>query len=237
MSVSKMIVHRLDHHTSGLVILARTPEVQKKLHAMFRDKTIKKRYEALIVGNKQLEVEGVVDLPIVKCWERRPTVRIDDVEARKSISDEIERRIVMIDGKEGEFEDPLFLKGLTFLQTFQKRAPKESVTKYKVIEDNVKLPGFETTDRVRRVELTPVTGRTHQLRVHMQSLGCPILGDHFYEWNGRSLYSERMEEKGEGLSELWESEGKSLCLHAKELKMDHPVTGETLTFVDEVPFN
>lgn len=64
-----------------------------------------------------------------------------------------------------------------------------------------------------RVILTPVTGRSHQLRVHMQALGHSILGDNFYATGSALSASNR------------------LLLHATELKFTHPVSGERIEIV------
>jgi len=72
--------------------------------------------------------------------------------------------------------------------------------------------------RATRVKLLPVTGRSHQLRVHMLVLGHPILGDRFYA-------------EGEALSAA-----DRLQLHAKELTFHHPTGGERVTFSAECPF-
>ena len=69
-----------------------------------------------------------------------------------------------------------------------------------------------------RVLLRPVTGRTHQLRVHMAFLGHPILGDNLYAHTDALHASER------------------LCLHACMLSFAHPADGRTLQFVSETPF-
>ncbi|QIE89168.1 RluA family pseudouridine synthase [Pseudomonas nitroreducens] len=69
-----------------------------------------------------------------------------------------------------------------------------------------------------RVELTPITGRSHQLRVHMLSIGHPLLGDR--------LYAE-----GEALALR-----DRLCLHASMLALTHPQTGERLRFESPAPF-
>ncbi|MBO1518036.1 bifunctional tRNA pseudouridine(32) synthase/23S rRNA pseudouridine(746) synthase RluA [Oceanisphaera pacifica] len=69
------------------------------------------------------------------------------------------------------------------------------------------------------VELTPITGRSHQLRVHMKSLGHVILGD--------NLYAE-----GEALTMA-----PHLLLHASELAFYHPDTHEWLTFTAPAPFD
>ena len=67
-----------------------------------------------------------------------------------------------------------------------------------------------------RMELKPVTGRSHQLRVHMQWLGHPIVGDEFYA-----------EES---------DQADRLMLHAEKLEIFHPATNERMTFSDLCPF-
>ncbi len=71
---------------------------------------------------------------------------------------------------------------------------------------------------VSRVRLTPITGRSHQLRVHMQYLGHPILGDTLYATAEQQQLMPR------------------LCLHAEQLSFMHPQTGEPLQFSCPVPF-
>ncbi|MCC5969508.1 MAG: RluA family pseudouridine synthase [Pararhodobacter sp.] len=68
-----------------------------------------------------------------------------------------------------------------------------------------------------RLRLRPITGRSHQLRVHMQALGHPILGD--------TLYAD-------GAAVQW----PRLMLHAEDLRLAHPATGQTMTFRAKVPF-
>ena len=69
------------------------------------------------------------------------------------------------------------------------------------------------------VELTPVTGRSHQLRVHMLSIGHPILGDRLYAHEQALTMSNRLQ------------------LHAKMLQITHPVSAQTLTFTKACPFD
>lgn len=69
-----------------------------------------------------------------------------------------------------------------------------------------------------RVRLTPATGRSHQLRVHMLSLGHPILGDNFYAHEEAFAAAERLQ------------------LHAETLSFDHPSDGRRLSFRDDCPF-
>jgi tRNA pseudouridine32 synthase/23S rRNA pseudouridine746 synthase len=74
------------------------------------------------------------------------------------------------------------------------------------------------THNIARVELEPVTGRTHQLRVHMQALGHPMLGDTLYATPEALAQSDRLQ------------------LHARSLSIPHPGTGKVLEFNAAVPF-
>ncbi len=73
------------------------------------------------------------------------------------------------------------------------------------------------TDTETRVRLMPVTGRSHQLRVHMQSLGHPILGDPLYATGAAADFPR-------------------LMLHAETLRIRHPDGGVSHTFSAPVPF-
>lgn len=86
---------------------------------------------------------------------------------------------------------------------------KPSLTKYRCIEQ------FED---FARVELTPITGRSHQLRVHMMSIGHPILGDRFYAQEQALAMSPR------------------LLLHATWLQITHPVQNTPIEFHSPCPF-
>jgi tRNA pseudouridine32 synthase/23S rRNA pseudouridine746 synthase len=88
---------------------------------------------------------------------------------------------------------------------------KPSLTRWRVL-------GHDETGSNTRVELEPVTGRSHQLRVHLRELGHPILGDTLY-----------------GPPEVQALAGR-LLLHACSLRFAHPLTGETLAFESAAPF-
>ncbi|WP_299004320.1 bifunctional tRNA pseudouridine(32) synthase/23S rRNA pseudouridine(746) synthase RluA [uncultured Shewanella sp.] len=80
---------------------------------------------------------------------------------------------------------------------------------------------FEVLTQAKRstlVKLTPITGRSHQLRVHMMALGHPILGDNFYA------------------DPLAKSLAPRLLLHAQSLTITHPYSGEEMTFSCDAPF-
>ena len=89
---------------------------------------------------------------------------------------------------------------------------KPSVTRWRVLER------LHTPAAATRVELEPVTGRSHQLRVHLLAIGHPILGDSLYAPPAALARADR------------------LLLHAHELAFVHPATGETLRFASPAPF-
>lgn len=88
---------------------------------------------------------------------------------------------------------------------------KPSITRWRVL-------GYAESGSCTRVELEPVTGRSHQLRLHLRELGHPILGDTLYAPAAIQMKAER------------------LLLHAGSLRFAHPATGEALAFACPAPF-
>lgn len=88
---------------------------------------------------------------------------------------------------------------------------KPSVTRWRVL-------GYDAARDATRVELEPVTGRSHQLRVHLRELGHPILGDPLYAPDAIRMQAPR------------------LLLHAASLDVPHPVTGAACAFESPPPF-
>ncbi|HWI84097.1 RluA family pseudouridine synthase [Ramlibacter sp.] len=88
---------------------------------------------------------------------------------------------------------------------------KPSRTRWRVL-------GFDPERQATRLELEPVTGRSHQLRVHLQALGHPILGDALY---APAAARER---------------APRLLLHASELRLAHPATGAPMHWRSAAPF-
>ena len=79
------------------------------------------------------------------------------------------------------------------------------------------------------VRLTPGTGRTHQLRVHLSSEGHPILGDQIYRGGTSSIYL------GKNVGTTFLRSLKRPALHASRLEFDHPVTGKRMEFETPPP--
>ena len=93
---------------------------------------------------------------------------------------------------------------------------KPSLTRWRVLAHDE--AGLALTNPVTRVELEPVTGRSHQLRVHLLAIGHPIAGDQLY-----------------GSPEV-QAMASRLLLHACSLELKHPGTGQILRFASPAPF-
>lgn len=149
-----MIVHRLDMATSGLLLVAKTKKVHQDLQAQFANRSIKKRYVAVLDGIVLSERTGRIELPLCLNPLDRP------------------RQIV------------------------SKEYGKEAITEYKIISESEKIideseRSINEPRKYTRIVFYPLTGRTHQLRVHAahpEGLGCPILGDELYGKKADRLY-------------------------------------------------
>jgi UPF0176 protein len=95
---------------------------------------------------------------------------------------------------------------------------KPALTKFKVLS-------YRQSDDTTLLEVRPKTGRTHQIRLHLQSLGLPILGD--------LIYGETKVEAGATMAVSVDA--PPMCLHCRELTISHPVSGERVTYCDDAP--
>lgn len=103
----------------------------------------------------------------------------------------------------GEISAPIEKEGKGVKRIVSDRG-KEAITKYEVLN---------TDGKYSLLRLIPITGRTHQLRVHMKYMGCPIYGDKLYGT----------------------SEGEFMCLHCREIGFLHPITGENIVIEAPIP--
>jgi tRNA pseudouridine32 synthase/23S rRNA pseudouridine746 synthase len=152
-----MVVHRLDMDTSGLMVVATTPQAQRELSIAFSRRAVEKAYEAMLLARDAPHAEklrtsegGLIDAPMRLDIDRRPY----------------------------QVHDP--------------HRGKPAQTRWTPIE-SARPPGErfgEDANRIVRVRFEPITGRSHQLRVHAAlaeriggqtgGLGAPILGDPLY---------------------------------------------------------
>ncbi len=134
------VVHRLDRDTSGIIVMAKNEKAHIFLQEQFRDRTIDKRYLALVDGAPPTP-SGRVEAPIGR--------------------------------------DPLRRQQMAILTPDKGRA---AVTEYHTVKSYAKHT---------LIEAHPLTGRTHQIRVHMAFLKCPTVGDVLYGRRKQSIELNR----------------------------------------------
>ena len=178
-----VLVHRIDKDTSGLLVVAKTPEAQLNLADQFFVHSIDRIYTAVVWGNLA-EDEGTVEGTIGRDPNDRLRFRV--------------------------YDDPA--KG------------KWAVTHWKVLERF----GFITV-----VECRLETGRTHQIRVHMTSLGHPLFGDERY--GGMEIRQGTIYAKYRQFIQNCFTLCPRQALHARTLGFTHPKTGERLHFEAPLP--
>lgn len=131
-------------------------------------------------------------------------------EQRKTQKSYISRVFGKIDKKTGSVDLPLICDWPNRpKQKVDFEVGKQSLTHYRVLN-------YGKNETL--VELTPITGRSHQLRVHMLAIEHPILGDRLYAHEEALKMSDRLQ------------------LHAFKLTISHPVSEQSLTFTADIPF-
>jgi len=240
--VDRMIVHRLDMDTSGVICYARSKLVLSILHDAFRsksgigsgDETVFKKYEALVCDHVGI-YEGEIDLPLIRDRNHPPFMKVG------------------IDPDRGSLGIDISLPKYKGYVKMMSKAPKESLTLFRVLAWEI-LNGIPVT----RLELVPITGRTHQLRVHCAAIGHPIIGDSIYGYKGNgsphggmsieaisqfpNAASESIQKDLFDLVEqrrVHHKDGEyngNLCLHAKQLTCLHPITKAPMSFEKDAPF-
>jgi 23S rRNA pseudouridine1911/1915/1917 synthase len=158
------IVHRLDKETSGIMVVARSPEAYASLQKQFKDRDVRKVYLGLAWG--KMPAKGRIDKPIGRHIKHGQRMSVHTRKPRPA---------------ETFFNVREEFKGMSFL------------------------------------EIRPVTGRTHQIRVHLAAAGHPLAGD--------SRYGRRKEQP----------KFPRLFLHAHRLSFIHPGTGERVEFASDLP--
>lgn len=151
--------HRLDRDTSGLILMTRKPSMNKSIADQFKNREIKKTYQAIVTGSKPTEPAWKVYAPIGRLPTPKGVFKFG------------------VDKKKGD--------------------PAETHFTY--------LSSINANTHV--IECSPITGRTHQIRIHLAHSGLPILGDRVY-----------------GPKETKKS--ARMYLHASILEFIHPKSGK-----------
>lgn len=156
------IVHRLDMDTSGVIVVAKNDRSHRSLSDQFKNRTVTKKYVALVEGNMD-QKKAIVDGPIGR--------------------------------------DPHDRKKMAIVEN-----GRDAKTEYAV---NERFAQFDY------LGVKPKTGRTHQIRVHLCSVGHPVVGD--------ILYGTRVA----GLDRQF--------LHAESISLSHPINDILMEFKSPLP--
>ncbi len=163
--------------------------------------------DALLVHRLDRDTSGVIVFALTRHAQRDLSAQFESRKTRKAYR---ARLWGHLEPKEGTVDLPLIVDWPNRpRQHVNHETGKPAQTDWKVL-------GYDP-DGTTRVRLFPLTGRSHQLRVHMQALGHPILGDPLY---------------AEGPARAF----PRLMLHAESLRFNHPETGRGVTFTAPVPF-
>ncbi len=199
-------VHRLDADTSGLLLCAKSKPALDFLSGQFQSKTVEKRYHALVVV-----------LPAESAMKVIAPIR----DVNSALPDEFRVELSL-----GEDE-----RQPGRMRVFKGRGGKECVTEFRTLErfrGPPGRPGFAF------LECRPLTGRTHQLRVHLAAAGAPILNDPFYGDPEIKLLLSDFKRRYTGRDEEKPLLGR-LALHASGLTLQHPLTRERLSVNAPLP--
>lgn len=163
--------------------------------------------DALLVHRLDRDTSGVIVFALTRHAQRDLSAQFEGRKTRKAYR---ARLWGHLEPKEGTVDLPLIVDWPNRpRQHVNHETGKPARTDWKVLGHD--------PDGTTRVRLFPLTGRSHQLRVHMQALGHPILGDPLY---------------AEGPARAF----PRLMLHAESLRFSHPETGRGMTFTAPVPF-
>ena len=162
--------------------------------------------QALLVHRLDRDTSGVMVFALSPHAQRNLSMQFEKRTTKKTYVARVAGRI---EEKKGTVDLPLIVDWPNRpRQKVCHETGKKAVTDWRVLK---------SSDSESRVRLTPKTGRSHQLRVHMLALGHPILGDPFYA-EGPALEHPR------------------LMLHSEELRINHPDSGKGLSFRAKAPF-
>jgi 23S rRNA pseudouridine1911/1915/1917 synthase len=227
------IVHRLDKETSGLIVVAKSDLTHRRLAEMFAGRRLRKVYLALVHGALQQE-GGTVALAIGRDPRRRTRMTTRHETGMTLSLTGPGYPGVGDSGPQDDFDDDADVRSAHAAQA------RHAVSHYRVLE-RLSTPFGPFT----LVEVHIETGRTHQIRVHMQALGHPVVGDTLYgaparlvrqtdrlgKASGRGKRTRAADvETGEDTPAL----GRNF-LHAAELDFHHPRTGKPLQLRAALP--
>ena len=207
------IVHRLDKQTSGLILVAKNDVAHRALAQMFSGRMLEKRYIALVHRTVQQD-RGTILLPIARDRIRRTRMTTRTANTYMTTASH---------GSEG-LRHPNEPEPKAERRAFDARP---ATTHYTVLERLHTSAGDFTL-----LDLRIETGRTHQIRVHMQALGHPVVGDTLYGAPARipGLETVAADAAAQDAPTLPRN-----FLHAAHLALPHPISGKALVVDAPLP--
>lgn len=189
-----LLVHRLDMATSGLVVFALRRKAEAALKQQFANRTVKKTYLARVQGTPK-RPSGLIDIPLTADLTAPPR-----------------NKVCFIEGKPAQTYYQVLTEpaapGCNIDRLLRNAAPSHQ---------SISVPSADLSHNAL-IALFPVTGRAHQLRLHMLHLGHVILGDALYAPTDIQNAASR------------------LLLHAMALEILQPYSGQPLQFVQQPDF-
>lgn len=177
------LVHRIDRTTSGVVIFAKTRDINKQLHKIFESREVEKYYLA-----------AITNLPNI----------IKDTSIFDSFT--VKNYLARISNKSQKCKWGVVNK--------DSPGALYSKTEFKIIDNDYQLKLNNKTKSCIIIKAKIFTGRTHQIRVHLSSVGSAILGDALY--GGEDFFR--------------------VMLHSYKMIFNHPVTKELITIIAKSPY-
>lgn len=256
---SEYVVHRLDRDTSGVLVLARTAFAANRLNAMFAKKSRMDFTEIMRADMERGDAPSLSNDPVVKTywaltsnppprgarsgWIEAPLTEVGDGDGYSTA------RLVggwrVYDAKGGGVVVGTGESMRDKSNDAGSPASKAAMTHFKVLAS-------AGEDGPTLLELTPITGRKHQLRVHLaKALSSPIIGDYKYgfndrraPWKSRFTDIESADVESEKEPDFWRKLRRAslrgvskipLHLHARALQFVHPESGVSTRVVAEPP--
>jgi len=197
------LIHRLDFGTSGLMLVALNKDINKQICEQFSQRTVTKYYEAMLDGELLIQAplsgggfeiaeQGIAEPDIVKKSIAEQCITKQSSAQNKKYE------------KHGEINIPIIKDADNFpLQKVCHQTGKKAISQYQIIS-------YNKANNTTKVLFKPITGRTHQLRIHSREIGHPIIGCDLYDLNQSYFKANR------------------LMLHASRLGFTHPVTNQEM---------
>ena len=210
--LTEHLIHRDDdfmviHKPAGLLTV---PGKTEDLQDCLINRLVKLEPKTLLIHRLDRDTSGILAFGLTKWGQKTISRQFQERQTDKTYQ-------AVVAGKlegEGTIEVPVvYDPSRPPLHIADPAHNKTAITHWQAIE-HFNIQGQPVT----RVKLTPITGRSHQLRVHMQYLGHPIIGDTLYATLEQQQLSSR------------------LCLHAERLSFYHPQTEQLVEFYCPAPF-